>query len=117
MPHAEVNILDEMEKLLKFYAWSLNAADFCTGNGHLKRKVSVCFTGSFPYWKILNAQSVVQLPYITLLIPFTTSFEQLLAHPGQILKVLVFWIKFSNTSFSTLHICSHCTHHMGHNCS
>lgn len=52
MPHAEVNILDEMEKVLKFYAWSLNAADFCTGNGHLKRKVSVCFTGSFPYLKV-----------------------------------------------------------------
>lgn len=57
MPHAEVNILDEMEELLEFYAWSLNAADFCTGNGHLKRKLSVCFTGSFPYLKILNAQS------------------------------------------------------------
>lgn len=47
MPHAEVNILDEMEELHKFYAWSLNAADFCTENGHLKRKVLVCFTGFF----------------------------------------------------------------------
>lgn len=37
---------------------------------------------------------VVQLPYIILLIPFTKSFEQILAHPGQILKVLVFGSNF-----------------------
>lgn len=57
MPHAEVNILDAMEELRKCYAWSLNAVHFCTGNGHLKRKVFICFTGSFPYLKILKAQS------------------------------------------------------------
>lgn len=89
---------------------------FAQENGYLKRKVFIYFIGSLLCLEILNVQSGCPAT-IYRLIYFKESFEWILAQPSIDFESSAFWIKFSDTSISILHVCSQCIHHMGQGCS
>lgn len=96
----------------KIYAWSLNAAEFCTGKWIFKEKSIHLFYRFFTLFGNFKCTVWVSShrisPYL-----FQESFEWILAQPSTDFESSAFWIRFSDTGISILHVCSQCIHHMG----